>query len=409
MSKAKVLFYSFIAAMCLFLPSGLKAEQLSDAVSISGQVRLRSEVDDRSFNSANKADNYSLLRTRIGLSMELADNVKSFVQFQDSRRLGSEPSTLGSTSNLDLHQGYIQLDNLLGATGLTMKAGRMEIAFGGERLIGPVGWSNVGRSFDGARLYYENPDVRAEVWGATLNDRYESNESRDNSIAGLDLEIGRKKAFAPRFYLIAERNNKRNPANDKMLSRQTFGVHLIGESSGFNYDIEAALQRGSLGAADISTSLFALDAGYRFNDRKSRLGFGLDYLSGDDNPADNKINTFNTLYATNHKFYGYMDYFTNIPAQTNGLGLVDIMLKAQTKLHPKVLLKGDFHIFRYAEDNAAGENSLGNELDLTLVFNTRKNYNAVLGFSVFSPGDAFKSLKGDETAYWLYSMLTVSF
>ena len=49
--------------------------------------------------------------------------------------------------------------------------------------------------------------------------------------------------------------------------------------------------------------------------------------------TDKKYNVFNTLYATNHKYYGFMDYFIDIPRHTYGLGLIDIHAKASNYLH----------------------------------------------------------------------------
>lgn len=56
------------------------------------------------------------------------------------------------------------------------------------------------------------------------------------------------------------------------------------------------------------------------------LGLGGDYLSGNSDGTNigSKSNNFNTLYATNHKFYGYMDYFLNIPTDSKQRGLIDL-------------------------------------------------------------------------------------
>jgi len=52
--------------------------------------------------------------------------------------------------------------------------------------------------------------------------------------------------------------------------------------------------------------------GYTFKDAwgTPRLGLEFDYSSGDDNPFDDKHQTLDNLYPTNHKFYGYMDFFS---------------------------------------------------------------------------------------------------
>ena len=54
--------------------------------------------------------------------------------------------------------------------------------------------------------------------------------------------------------------------------------------------------------------MFALNFKYSFKSPvKPAIGVGIDYLSGDDGQDADKYKVFNTLYATNHKYYGFMD------------------------------------------------------------------------------------------------------
>ena len=383
---------------------------LENRLTVNGEIRLRSEVDSKDFNQASDANKFSLLRTRLGLDFKLADDVTAFVQFQDSRTFGEEVSTLSAQDNIDLHQGYVTFNNLFGAQGLSVTAGRMEMLFGGQRLVGPVGWDNVGRSFDGARVIYDPESAKVEFWSARLAENYQNGEDLDQSIYGIDLEIKASPQFVPRGYLIAETDGVKNSAGMKLLSRQTIGFHATGRVGGFGYDFETAVQRGEQAGEDISAYLLAASAGYTFNSpAKPRLSAGVDFLSGDDDPSAGEIKAFNTLYATNHKFYGQMDYFLNIPAHTGNRGLVDYMLKAEVNPHPKCLLRCDLHFFRNAEQDAGGDTDIGTEIDLNLGINTRKGVGNVFGLSVFSPGDVFKKTRGDRTAWWVYHMVTVKF
>ena len=75
-----------------------------------------------------------------------------------------------------------------------------------------------------------------------------------------------------------------------------------------------------------------------------------DYLSGDDDLGDDETKVFDTLFATNHKFYGYADFFLNIPAHTAGRGLRDMALKLKRTLRPGLSLGLDVHTFRLAQD-----------------------------------------------------------
>lgn len=53
---------------------------------VSGQIRHRFEMDNKDFNSDTDANNFNLLRSRIGITFSTAENVEGFIQVQDSRR-----------------------------------------------------------------------------------------------------------------------------------------------------------------------------------------------------------------------------------------------------------------------------------------------------------------------------------
>ena len=56
--------------------------------------------------------------------------------------------------------------------------------------------------------------------------------------------------------------------------------------------------------------MFVAQGGYIFADwwATPRLGLEYSYSSGDSNPNDGRHGTFDNLFPTNHKFYGYMDF-----------------------------------------------------------------------------------------------------
>ncbi|HBQ58502.1 MAG TPA: hypothetical protein DD671_02460, partial [Balneolaceae bacterium] len=78
---------------------------------------------------------------------------------------------------------------------------------------------------------------------------------------------------------------------------------------------------------------------------------GIDYLSGGEAGGSNPSgNTFNTLYATNHKFYGHMDYFLNIPAETQNGGLQDMYMSVNYTASEIVSLNVVYHHFSLANE-----------------------------------------------------------
>ena len=81
-------------------------------------------------------------------------------------------------------------------------------------------------------------------------------------------------------------------------------------------------------------------------------GIGVDYLSGNsDKTSSSHSQTFSTLYATNHKFYGYMDYFINIPADTKQRGLIDPYLRIGVTTVNNFKASLDVHHFYLANEN----------------------------------------------------------
>jgi len=138
---------------------------------------------------------------------------------------------------------------------------------------------------------------------------------------------------------------------------------------------------------------------------------GWEVLSGDDSLTAGEYQVFDTLYATNHIYYGYMDYFTNIPVDTQGRGLRDGFVR----LHLSPIETGgisiDVHRFSLDEE-IAGEKKLGTEIDLTLFAQLNKFTSLLIGYSKFLSDPGMESLSritpGEDPA-WGYTMVNVAF
>ncbi|MBI3195738.1 MAG: alginate export family protein, partial [Ignavibacteriae bacterium] len=138
------------------------AQDFTPSTKWSGEVRVRSEVDMRDFNNLTPANTYTLLRTRLGFEALPVENVKVFLQTQDSRTFGMEANTQGDLKNLDLHQGYVEVQKFI-SDEITLKLGRMELVYANERILGAVNWHNIGRSFDGGLLKFNTESFVLDV------------------------------------------------------------------------------------------------------------------------------------------------------------------------------------------------------------------------------------------------------
>ena len=374
-------------------------------VKIQGQMRTRFEWTDNDFQ-IGRADLAHLLRTRVSVIGAPYEHTKVVVQAQDSRLFGEETSTLGDGSGdqIDFHQAYLQLDQVFDQP-IALKFGRQEIVYGGQRLVGAVGWHNVGRSFDAASIRIGS-DAYVDLFNAKLRER----GTLDRNLYGVygHVESPARVVWEP--YLLFEHD--KNSLSDN-IKRATVGLYATGfftgtSGHGFSYELEGALQTGEVAGQDVLAYLGTGSASYVSPSwRKHKVTVGFDFLSGDDDLSDNDNKAFDTLFATNHKYYGLMDLFINIPNHTGQMGLMDAMLKGQMKASANVKLSLDIHHFQLVEGI---ETALGQEIDTTVDYTYNQAYRLQWGAGVFVPGDAMKTRSGgDEIAFMTYLQTIVAF
>jgi len=135
-------------------------------------------------------------------------------------------------------------------------------------------------------------------------------------------------------------------------------------------------------------------------------------VSGDDNAADDKNNTFNNLYYTSHKWRGYMDYF----AASNNEGLRDIFVDVKIKcmLLKNASFKLTFHNFasqvEYTSiaDPTKKATAFGNEIDFTFNRKLRDNLSYKAGLGYFMPSEDWKG-KSPDNALWAFIQFQAKF
>ncbi len=394
--------------LLLSLPQPLVAQESEKypAFRFDGQLRLRGEADHRTVGV--DPDFATLSRIRGGVEASLMDWIRVYLQLQDARAWGSELNTLtdAGADNFDLHQGYAELGR---TRTFNARLGRQEFALADERLIGAVGWSNTGRSFDGVRLlgeasgtswtlFWYNVAERDSLLAVGLNPQLNQGVNDDGWLLG---------GFASRQF--GEATSELTFVVDRKAvtdESYTANLRLRGRLDGFEYDAAGAYQ-------------FGPDRGAWFASAKAGFAIGrgsvtaqLDYLSGDDDPDDDRTKAFNTLYATNHKFYGYMDYFLFIPEQLDQAGLVDAILRASLKATEATTIRLDLHRFLTAEKRD-DERALGTELDLVGRWRVAAPANLELGVGLFIPETLITTLlpaffEGDKTTWWGYAQLVVA-
>jgi hypothetical protein len=385
---------------------------------ITGHLQLRSELDGRDFSHDTHPLTFTSLRTRLGAEKSFG-NLNFFVQIQDSRVFGEEPSTLSSISNVDLHQGYVVLTDIFNLP-LSLQAGRFEMVYGTERFFGAVGWHYIGRSWDGARIRIKS-GLNLDLFALTKaeSQRYIGNATPavypypaanvpSTSIYGFWASFNAGTGSQVDPFLYYEINRVRFQGEDPVLSMYTAGLNYFYRRQNFSAIFEGAYQFGESNNTGIDAYLLSLQLMH--TQSSFRIGAGADILSGN-RPEDNRLRTFDPAYGTNHKFYGFMDYFINIPVNTRSLGLHDFYLTAGfTPSDSKFSGNIWVHVLT-SNQKLVEEYMFGQEIDLTLTYSFVKGTNLTWGGSIFLPGDLMKTFfrareVREDPAFWSYIMIS---
>ena len=382
-----------LMALALAAASGAVPAAAQD-VDFAGQVRPRVEFRSPEGFSTDLATVFTSMRTRLSLSAALPRDVTAFVQVQDVRLWGEEASTVdGSAESIDFHQAWVELGSP--AEGTALRVGRQELSYGEQRLIGALDWVQQARSFDGVRGRARNGDVVVD--GFALRIREDEVHPADASFLGLYGTL----PAAGMLDLYALHNT----VGDDVTEQWTVGGRWSRTEGPLGLRVEAAYQAGTRSTLDVSAYLLAISAALPLGER-TRAELWYDRLSGDDDPLDDEIRVFDTLFATNHKFYGFMDLFTDIPAHTGGRGLQDVALKTTFAARPDVSLGADLHAFFLTATEGLESGHLGEELDLTGRWAYAPGTGISGGVAIFQPGDAWAD---EDLMSWMFLMMDVTF
>src|SRR5438128_7257494 len=97
----------------------------------------------------NNEDAYLLSRVRINMFLLPTTWLKFGFQGQDAHVFGKNqnPAVPPYQDSMDLRQGFVEFGDIE-KRSVGIRAGRQELAFGDERLLGNANWLNTARSFD---------------------------------------------------------------------------------------------------------------------------------------------------------------------------------------------------------------------------------------------------------------------
>lgn len=414
------------------LPSWIKAD-----LEFRHRMEYRNNFDFR--DSLGDRDRFDLLRSRLTLQLIPVKQFKLFTQLQDARIANDSFGNKATFENfMDTRQLYAEYeDNIMidaiTMNKLTVRAGRQEFSYGAQRLIGGFNWSNVAQTFDGGKLgmHFSTYHLQLDIFGGEKTPIKTPREADDLFDGSNKDRIWAYYATAKAFhetlienYLIHRETYKNisfGPNGASEIDNYTFGGRLKKAfSNGIDYELETAGQWGSFRDQDVHAAMAVGIVGYTLQKPwQPRLAFEFDYGSGDSDPNDGKMTTFDNLYPTNHLFYGYIDF---ISLQN----LNDYRFQVSAKPHKKLKLQADWHLLYldtpkdayYSVGRTVVRNPpvgianvssyLGNEIDLLADFKLNNYANFHVGYSHFFAEKYLQQTGGNDDADFVYIQTTLS-
>ncbi len=374
---------------------------------LDGQLRLRFEGMDSTFVAGTEPSWTIPLRTRLGVTAVIDENIQAVLQIQDSRLFGAEASTVSNDKNLDVHQAYGEVRRTWSSGEWRVRGGRQELSYGSERIIGTTDWSNVGRTFDALHTRLHQGGWTIDLAAARIAQLASGPNDTDDLFLSYNRYAFPARDLGAEFYALY-RDDTRGTFET------TLGERLAGSSGRVRFDHELAYQIGRRAQRDLRALLFSLQAHVRLAERgKPTLGAGFDYLSGDDYGTDeNEHFDVNRIFHTGHKFYGLMDVAERLAGTSGFLDPYAVLafqgardLRATTTVHVFFLdttTPPGFLGFQ------AGD-YIGTEVDLVLGITPLEKTRLELGGAVFIPGDGMRDRDLGATGSWAYVQGTLVF
>lgn len=385
--------------LLLCIPLASLAADPSPAVDFTPHAQVRPRVEMHT-GKDGVSDNGNITmvtqRARLGATLASGD-VKARIILQDVRAWGSELDTLGDPSAdfFDAHEAWLRVGK---AKNVQLTVGRQELALHEHRLIGTVDWAQQGRSFDAARVQGRTGDISGELAAALL---------AEGDLVGIEEKDSGLLIFRGGWNPKADGKPGPNQADLVAIwdtntaldrDRQTVGVYAKGGNGAVKGRVEGYYQLGTVGTADIGAHMVGVSGTYTLDvTGKPSLTLWYDRLSGDDDLTDGNLAAFDTLFATNHKFYGHMDIAAFAQGgAVDGRGLQDAAVKLAAKPAKGWKVNLDVHALMVAADQG-GDAGLGQEVDLWASYQATPHLGISAGGAMWLPATDLDS----DTWAWL--------
>lgn len=392
-------------------------------LSLGGHARTQfTAFDNNRYSLLGGGDGTKWLnRLLVHADLHVNDSVRAFAEIGTHQASVTDDIRQGpfDENDVDLHQAFVDLKH----DNFTLRAGRQEFAVGSARLVSVRDGPNVRRSFYGAKLTANYSGVQAsgfyfeevEVESGSFDDRRNGDEElwgvyttwRD--VGGLtDLDV---------YYLGTDRAVEQYVQGVGRDERHSVGFRVFGDHERWFWNHEALYQFGDFEDADISAWTLATITGYSFKEAryKPRIYLRAAIASGDDDPDDDDLETFNPLFPN-------LFYFEEA-AILSPQNFMNLQPGISVSMSPRVTLALDWNFFwKHREEDAVYTGGLfplpgtadsdgrfvSHNPQLSLDWNINPFLELDLRYAHFFAGEVIDDAGGDDVDFFM-AELTLRF
>jgi hypothetical protein len=310
----------------------LSADDPESYLSFGANLRERFEANDAAAfgTGTNHNADYGISRFEVFANLRLGPQFQFFTELQSDYAIGKQQLTpVDQDRPVDLEQAFIVLIEPVDDGLLKLRVGRQQFAVDLQRFISFRDGPNVRLSFDAAWLEYERgPWSYIAFYSRPVQDRdiHSFDDYSNNQFTFDGLRVERKvfeSAAVSAYYARYLQDDVRYLSAAGNERRDILDSHFSGTKQSIDWDVEAMRQTGQIGGEDIEAWGFGSLAGYTLIEIPwtPRMGIQLDAASGNKNPNNHQLNTFNPLfpngyYVTLAGYTGYVNFIHLKPSVT---------------------------------------------------------------------------------------------
>ncbi len=386
-------------------------------LTIGGELRERYEGHyDPNFGIGGKgSDSYLLQRITLLTDVHLGERLRFFAEGISGVIEGeSQPAPHVQDDPIDLQFAFVDVVPWLkDDERLTLRVGRFGMSFGAGRLVATRAAPNIPFRFDGFEALYSRPgwNVTAFLTQPAKDSGHIDSEDHSTTFWGI---YATHYFDAPRtlgldlYYLGIHREDGKYASAIADEHRHTLGAREFAARNHWDWEAEQMLQVGSFGDESILAWSAAINVGYTWDTTwNPRLGLKAGATSGDDNPNNGHLGTFDALFFKS----GYFNDASLIRPQN----IISVHPNFTVHPLPKVTVDGGASPFwRYSRNDAVyavpgfveipalrnASSYVGTAFDVNLTWQLQRHVNVQASYVHFLTGSYVHQAGGSDVDYF---------